>query len=216
MAFRKVIVDPANEAALLSYQHAFRRLSGMQVSLDYLRQARVTVFYRGEKMVCGYVLNITDWNPLRYFSFFSAPMRQSLLTDRGMAESELIELTCLWKIKKMSPMLSASYFFHMIFDAWRVGTTTRKRYLVGGSVLATIRAFQRKLLTTDLYIGFIPNENLATQLDQLVAIYACKLSRIPVRATLIILNRFVFRLPPLHRFFRPARRGSAVRSAAIS
>ncbi|MBO0933823.1 hypothetical protein [Fibrella aquatilis] len=191
--FRKVLIDPSDEAALLSYQQAYKLRAGMEVSLDYLRHARVTLCYAGNKCVAGYVLNVPEWTTLRYLSIFPPDLAHHLLAERDMPEQSLIELTCLWKHSKLSPMLSAVYFLSSIWDAWQVGRRLGKRYLLGGAVEASVRQFQRRLLSTDLFIGFLPGQQVITKANQLVAVYAGRVSQIPTRGTWVVLNRFIWR-----------------------
>jgi hypothetical protein len=191
--FRRVVLDPTDEAALLTYQQTYKLRAGMLVPLDYLRRARVVLCYAGPKCVAGYVLNMAEWHPLRYLSIFSPDVAQTLLAERNMTEADFVELTCLWKHTKLTPMHSAVYFLWSIWDAWRVGRRAGKRFLLGGAVEASIRQFQRQLLRTDLFIGFIPGEPLATRANQVVGVYAGRLRSVPTLGTWVVMNRFVWR-----------------------
>ncbi|MCX6212826.1 hypothetical protein [Spirosoma sp.] len=191
LPFYRVVLNPTDHAALLIYQREFlERSKGIQVSCDYLSNAYVAMFFWGTRSIGGYVINVSEWNPLRYLMLFTPTMSNAILNDKGLREEEMLEISCIWKAK-LPMIFTAIFYAGMLIDSWRIGRRMGKRYLLGGSVLKSIRKIHRLLLPIDIFIGFLPSTTLSTKADQLVAIYAGPLNSLPLRATNLLVSRFL-------------------------
>ncbi len=206
--FFRVELKPDDLDGLTAFQNEYFRRAGMLVPMSYLQQARVVVFFVGLKRVGGYALNMADWAPMRYFVYFSGRLKNQILEEAGLTETQLLELTCIWKAKTLSPTFSGLFYLSAMADAYRTGRQYGKSHLIGGSVLRQIRHVQRQLMNIDLFIGSLQDADITKHNDDLVAIYACELDKLPGRVVWLFLSRFVFRANLLRKIWRQVKRSS--------
>ncbi len=208
LPFFRIELAADDTNGLTAFQDEYYRRSGMLVSLSYLQQARVVLFYVGTQRVGGYVINVPEWAPMRYMSYFSERLKAQILEEVTLQEKHFIELTCIWKSKTLPPAYSGLFYLSTLADARRIGLQQHKTHLIGGSALHQIRQLQRRLMPIDLFIGVLPDAGLTEHSDDLVAIYACELRDLPLRAGWLFLSRFVFRANWLRLFWKRVKPSS--------
>jgi hypothetical protein len=84
---------------LEAFVEAYRQISGLKVSMDYLKAARVTGIFCNGKMEAGYVFNASG--TYRYEMYLTNEERANceVFKDEA-AKKNLVEITCVWANKK--------------------------------------------------------------------------------------------------------------------
>jgi hypothetical protein len=80
---------------LVEFQEAYRKISGLTVSLDYLAYARVMGIYCAMgNLKAGYVINFSG--PYRYELYLTEEERKSCAIFQEPLRNKVIEITCVW------------------------------------------------------------------------------------------------------------------------
>jgi hypothetical protein len=82
---------------LASFQEAYRKISGLTVSLEYLAFARVMGIYCGAELKAGYVINFSG--PYRYEMYLTEEERKDCAVFQEPVRGNVIEITCVWADK---------------------------------------------------------------------------------------------------------------------
>ena len=82
---------------LNSFQEAYRKISGLTVSLEYLAFARVIGVYCGGALKAGYVINFSG--PYRYEMYLTDEERKDCAVFQEPTRNNVIEITCVWADK---------------------------------------------------------------------------------------------------------------------
>lgn len=83
---------------LTKFQDAYKRISGLVVSMDYLAFARVMGVYCNGRLEAGYVINFSG--PYRYELYLTSEERQGCEVFQEGYQKKVIEVTCVWADKK--------------------------------------------------------------------------------------------------------------------
>jgi hypothetical protein len=122
---------------LAKFAQLYFRLSGNQVSPDYLSQtsAKAIVFYkkrRPDDWLGGFVINEGyEGGVMRYLEIFSEDKRQEVLCKLNLLESNLVEITCFFLRRKSSKLDRVFILCMSGVSAY----TSRKKAILGASYL---------------------------------------------------------------------------------
>lgn len=129
-----------------SFAKIFESLGGSGVALDYLRQAKVRGFFRGDELLAGYVLNTHA--PFRYFAWVPEKARAEL-HNGGLVEPLSAELTCMWMTKRLRQLERNRVYVQIVVDAFSCG----KRLIFAGSRVEGLARIQKACLPRTVYKG---------------------------------------------------------------
>ena len=139
----------------LQFFHDFNNANGgAPVELDYLRQAKVRVFFHPNNPdVClaGYAINTRP--PFRYLSVVDAETRQTLMNEHHWKDTDLAEITLIVKKRhfKWTKAERFIYYAHSIYDAFVTG----REVILGGSKNAVLAGTMMQVLSKKLYMGSV-------------------------------------------------------------
>ena len=184
------VTDPVD---LNRYISQYAEASGNELPMEYLQRAMVFQFYKEYRPVAGFILNTLERNPLRYFSYLSENVRQSLLQEEDLAEADFLEITSNWKSSELSVSESRTYYSVMLNQAHRQARFYDKKLLLGGSVIKPIKKLQQRLMNRVIYHGPIDAHRQQTVKEQqpLLKLYVVPVSRVRWRAALILWQRYL-------------------------
>lgn len=183
-----------DDCELSRFIHNYRLVSGNELPAQYLTNALVYQFYRGPRPVAGFVLNAAEMNPLRYLSYLESDLQEQLLLEEDIKKEDFLEITGNYKLKQeLSPAESRIFYTVMLSQAYRHAKRLRKKFLLGGSVIKAVKAIQQKLMERVIYHGPIKAELQAKikARKPLLKMYVVEIGQLPVRAMLVIVNRYV-------------------------
>jgi hypothetical protein len=129
-----------------SFAEMFESLGGSSVAHDYLRQAKVRGFFRGDELLAGYVLNTRA--PFRYSSWVPEKARAEL-QKRGLVEPQCAELTCMWMTKGLRQLERNRVYLQTVADAF----SCRRRLIFAGSRVEKVARIQKTSLPKTVYKG---------------------------------------------------------------
>jgi hypothetical protein len=135
------------DSELESFARTFESHGGNGVAPDYLRQARVRGFFRGDELVAGYVLNSRA--PYRYSSWIPAQIGAELQQRGYLIEATCAELTCMWMGKGLRKLERNRIYVQLVADAFRSG----KRFILAGSTVEKLARIQKCTLPKTVYRG---------------------------------------------------------------
>jgi len=182
------------ESELLKFQDAYKRMSGNDVSMTYLRAAIVVQFYLGWENIGGFVLNTVEMHPFRYFSYLRPGMSNKLLDAKNMSATCILESCCNWHKPTMSQLHRIQFYFVMLDHVRRLGAELGKTILMGGSVEKNVKLLQKMLLADSFYHGEIQHTESALTNDdtKLLEIYTTPIKRIRTRGVRVMVKKFLF------------------------
>ncbi len=133
---------------LFTFRDMYFSLSGSDVSVEYLRRARVRAFFDKQgKMLAGYATNSTL--PLRYESFVPAQERNSIEFFDNNSD-HIVEGSCVWIERSLRNNASRAHIYGLaIYDFLRSG----QRFILGGTNFRAIMRKQAILMNKQLYRG---------------------------------------------------------------
>ncbi|MBO0933836.1 hypothetical protein [Fibrella aquatilis] len=126
--------------------------SGATAAVDYLTGASIWIFYRPatpDQWVAAYAINTRA--PFRCLSLISPEQRTKALSQHGLAENRLVEITLLSRDRSQGWLPGErDYYYRMsIVDALKTG----RRHLLGGTTDADLLRFQQQVLSRVLFDG---------------------------------------------------------------
>lgn len=171
----------------------YAKVSGNDLPEEYLRRALVYQFYKGYRPVAGFILNTIERNSLRYFSYLNETVRNSLLSEEDLAETDFLEITSNWKSGELSASESRTYYSVMLKQACQQARLSGKKLLLGGSVVKPIKKIQQRLMNRVIYHGPIAPYRQRTVKEQqpLLKLYVIPVSQVRWRATIIVWQRYL-------------------------
>ena len=177
------------------YALMYNQLAGNDLPDDYLKRAIVYQFYQGPRPVAGFILNTKKMHPLRYCSYLSDDVREQLMNDENLKESDFLEITANYKIHGLPSAESRTYYTVMLTQAYRHARRLRKKHLLGGSIIKAVKAIQQELMYRVIYHGPISADHHVTAEGKmpLLKIYMIDVDEVPMRATFVIANRYIIR-----------------------
>lgn len=190
------LVNPKEEY-LLKYQYYYEKLSQSQISMDYLRNAKVYCFFSGPELIGGFVLaNGANGNCLRYFSIFEDVSSQKALAKLKkmfeVDERKSLEISCLWMRKEV--LLNRDLFYKILGDETiKEVKKNNYQFVFGGSIEPHAQRFQSMFLPRIFYQGIIPTKEIGVLKNQdgnLVMIYFIRTSELQDQVSK--LNRHMF------------------------
>ena len=142
------------ESDLPAFQEFNSENGGAPVDMDYLRKARIRVFFQaGQPNVCvaGYAVNTAP--PFRYLSVMDEELRENLMKKHQWNEKDLVEITLIVKNKqiKWTKAERFIYYAHSIYDAFLTG----RSIVLGGSKNNSLAATMMTVLSKLLYKGSV-------------------------------------------------------------
>ncbi len=199
LPFYYAIVD--TDAERHRFREAYRRLSGNDVPMTYLRVAVVIQFYRGWECVGGFVLNTADRQPLRYFSYLKPGLAEKLLDAGDLHASDIVESCCNWLKPGLPAWYRLRFYMVMLSQIKRLAAVAGKTVLMGGSIEKRVKQFQKSIIPNSFYHGEIYTDGLPTNDgEKLLEIYTAPVRYLTVRLLRVMIRKFVFApLKPLWR-----------------
>lgn len=181
------ILNPKEEY-LIKFQYFYKKLSGSEISLDYLKRAKVYCFFCGPEMIGGFVLaNGVNGNCLRYFSIFednsSKMTLESLKKLFCVDESKAIEISCVWMKKQV--LLNRTHFYRILaFETLKEVNNQKYEFVFGGAIEPHAQRFQAMFLNRIFYQGVKPVREegvLKNHEGRLVMIYFIRTSELKLK-----------------------------------
>ena len=119
------------------------------VDMNYFSGAdRVRAFYRGDRMVGGYVVN--GKQPLRYLQMIPGPQREQKAISSILDGGDACEIACLSLHRaRLTTQQRNNVYLLAAMDA----LATRRRWVVGGSISPKLAQTQKRVLPRVLYTG---------------------------------------------------------------
>lgn len=183
------ILNPREEY-LIKFQYFYKKLSGSEISMDYLKRANVYCFFCGPEMIGGFVLaNGANGNCLRYFSIFednsSKKTLDSLKKMFQVDESKALEISCIWMKKQV--LLNRTHFYRILaFATLKEVNRNKYEFVFGGAIEPHAQRFQAMFLNKIFYQGVKPVREegvLKNHEGRLVMIYFIRTSELKLRVS---------------------------------
>lgn len=146
MLLSKVILKSRLE--LQGFKSAYTKLSGAEISNEYLEQARVVGFFDEKRVLqAGYIVNAKA--PFRYLSYIPEGEKSSI-SGYDYLSHNATEITCIFMHKKnLDSWQRLQVYANSGLDAQATG----KKFLLGGSNVAKIARIQKLAMRHDLWSG---------------------------------------------------------------
>ena len=192
------IANPSDEQ-LTNFKLNYERLSGSHVELNYLKNAKVFIFYDGPEMVGGYVLSsASDGNVFRYFSIFEDNAAQATLGQLKklfqIDETKALEIGCVWMKKKKSVLANRHFFYKVLaLETLKIVKKKNYVYVFGGAIEPHTQRFQSMFLDKIFYQGIKPTKEEGTLKNhegKLIMIYFIRASDIKLKFMKLFLNLY--------------------------
>ncbi|WP_071504786.1 hypothetical protein [Arsenicibacter rosenii] len=194
LPFYFAVVD--TETELIRFREAYRRLSGNEVPMPYLRSAFVIQFYRGWECVGGFVLNTVERQPLRYFSYLKPGLAEKLLDASDLHAADIVESCCNWLKPGLPLRYKLQFYLVMLNQARRLAIGTGKTVLMGGSIEKKVKMLQKMVMSHSFYHGEVFTDGGETNDDtKLLEIYTTPIRRMRTRLVRAMVRKFI--LEPL-------------------
>lgn len=209
------ITNPSHKQ-LTIFKLNYERLSGSEVSLDYLKNAFVYSFYEGPEMVGGFVLSsASNGNVFRYFSIFENNEAQKTLQQLKklfeIDEKKALEIGCIWMKKKKSILQKRHLFYKLLaIETLKLVKKHQLDYIFGGAIEAHTQRFQSFFLNRVFYQGIKPTKEegvLKNHEGKVVMIYFIRATEAQVTFAKLLLQLYWAKLKNqkskwLHRISR--------------
>lgn len=145
---KKVLI---NEEDLKEFQLFYHEQGDVHVELSYLQKADKVVIFIDSKgrWMGGYVISS---DKLRYLEPFGQNTINKMVEESGIDLSDTVEITCIWNspiLRTIDKMARYEIYNHAVIDSIR----TRKKFLIGGSVIKSVWEQFIIALPFTLYFG---------------------------------------------------------------
>jgi len=141
---RRILTSSSEHEA---FARMFESLSGNTVALDYLRQAQVRGFFRGDELLAGYVVNARA--PFRYSSWVPTQARAELHQRGCLVEPSSAEITCMWVSQILGKFDRNRIYVRSVVDLFCSG----RRFIFAGSRVEKVARIQKTTLPKTVYRG---------------------------------------------------------------
>lgn len=145
---KKVLI---NEDDLKEFQLFYHEQGDVHVELSYLLKADKVVIFIDSKgrWMGGYVISS---DKLRYLEPFGQNTINKMVEESGIDLSDTVEITCIWNspiLRTIDKMARYEIYNNAVIDSVR----TRKKFLIGGSVIKSVWEQFTIALPFTLYFG---------------------------------------------------------------
>ncbi|SOE23147.1 hypothetical protein SAMN06298216_3538 [Spirosomataceae bacterium TFI 002] len=133
------------------FQSYYHEQGDVHVELPYLQRADKVVIFTDsqDQWMGGYVINSEK---LRYLAPFSQNTVNKMVEESGIDLSDTVEITCIWNsriLRTIDKMARYEIYNNAVIDSVR----TRKKFLIGGSVIKSVWEQFIIALPFTLYFG---------------------------------------------------------------
>lgn len=186
-----------DDAERQRYIQNYQLRSGNKLSLRYLRHAFVFQFYLGPKPVAGFIFNIRERGPLRYAGFLDRQTWRLILDAEGLYESDLLEVSGFYALKEVPWWRMPWVYGTLFWQMYRYARRYQKTYLLGGGFEKKLNLLWQLVFNRTIMHGDVRSELRATIRHKTAPLKICavRVSQLPYRAPLAVLNRYAVQLP---------------------
>ncbi|MEY4541609.1 MAG: hypothetical protein RLZZ306_3366 [Bacteroidota bacterium] len=137
----QVIVADTNELAI-KFKITYDKYGNVPVDFEYVKNCLVIMVYKNSRLIGGEILNGGKY-PFRYFEIFkNDEEKKAILTNEGLDESSLMEITSIWHIKNLPILDKLIFFLITCWQAWMYAKKNHKIYIIGGSLIKKVQEKQ--------------------------------------------------------------------------
>jgi hypothetical protein len=159
------------------YKSTFEKRGDVSVERDYILECDSFLFFRGERLVGGCILNNGSKKPFRYLEVYrNAEDKNLSLETEGINESDILEMTCIF-LNPESHYERIAFYTLIFYKTRSLARAWGKKIILGGSIHTKVQKIQMRLMRHVLLRSTV-NESLAMDNHKncVVMVYYCKYS----------------------------------------
>jgi hypothetical protein len=176
--FNSFKLVPAKTVELANlYKSTFEKRGDVIVETEYVLECDSFLFFKGDRLIGGCILNSGDKMPLRYLEVYKNKEDKILsLETEGIKESEILEMTCIF-LNPESHFERIAFYTFIFYKTRSLARAWGKKVILGGSIHTKVQKIQMRLMRHVLLRSNV-NETLAMDKHKncVVMVYYCKSS----------------------------------------